>query len=258
MGQHMQTSPSASGNQARLPEIVIAGPTPRSELASLVERTFSTSWTGENSGKDDILDLEGMSGKRYRLFVNALIAGLRDARYLEIGVWAGSTFCSAIYQNSLRAVAIDNWSGFGGPRETFFSNLARFQGKSASIEIIETDFRQVDFAQLGQFNVYFYDGPHQERDQFDGLRLALPAMDERFVFIVDDWNWPAVRSGTLGAIEQLHLALEFSISVRTTLDGSHPSHSGFDAKTTDWHNGYFFAVLKKPEAPQIGEVTGKD
>jgi hypothetical protein len=98
------------------------------------------------------------------------------------------------------------------------------RGNNESIDLIESDFRQVDFAQLGQFNVYFFDGPHQERDHFDGLRLALPAMDERFVFIVDDWNWSLVRSGTLSAIDQLGLSVEFSISIRTTLDGNHPDH----------------------------------
>ena len=251
----MQAKVSTSGNQTRLPEIVLSGPHPKSELASLVERTFSTSWTSESSGKDAILELEGMSGKRYRLFVNALIAGLRDARYLEIGVWAGSTFCSAIYGNAIRAVAIDNWSEFGGPREIFFVNLARFRGENANIEIIESDFRQVEFARLGKFNVYLFDGPHQEQDHFDGLRVALPAMDERFIFIVDDWNWSSVRSGTLSAISQLGLSVEFSISVRTTLDGSHPDHDGFNAKTTDWHNGYFIAVLKKPDAALTIEIA---
>ena len=64
-----------------------------------------------------------MSGRRYRLFVNAFLSGLQDARYLEIGAWAGSTFCSAIYGHAVRAVAIDDWSEFGGLRETFFANL---------------------------------------------------------------------------------------------------------------------------------------
>ena len=36
-----------------------------------------------------------------------------DARYSEVGVWKGSTLCSAIYGNKVRALAADNWSGFG-------------------------------------------------------------------------------------------------------------------------------------------------
>lgn len=241
-----RTKASKSGNRATLPEIVLSEAQPQTELASLVERTFSTTGTSPASGKKAILDLEGMSGRRYRLFVNSLLSGLQDARYLEIGPWTGSTFCSAIYGNVLRAVAIDNWSEFGGLRETFFANLSRFRGKDAQIEIVEKDFREVDFTKLGRFNVYFFDGPHQEQDHFDGLRLALPALDERFVFIVDDWNWNSVRSGTLSAIDKCGLSVEFSISVRTTLDDTHPDHDGFNAKVTDWHNGYFIAVLKKP------------
>jgi hypothetical protein len=58
------------------------------------------------------------------------------------------------------------------------------------------DTRQVtseitkNFSVLGKFDVYFFDGPHHERDQYDGIATALPALERHFVLIVDDWNWP--------------------------------------------------------------------
>ena len=75
----------------------------------------------------DILNMEGMSGKKYRIFINNLIENIADPRYLEIGVWLGSTLCSAIYDNNVKALAIDNWSEFDGA-ETFFANISRFKG----------------------------------------------------------------------------------------------------------------------------------
>ena len=111
--------------------------------------------------------------------------------------------------------------------------------------MLDCDFREVRFADQGRFNVYLFDGPHGAIDHYDGLALALPSLDPEFVFIVDDWNWAAVRMGTSSAIKKLGLEIVHAIEVRTTTDDTHPPHSGFDAKSTDWHNGYFIAVLKK-------------
>jgi len=66
--------------------------------------------------------------------------------------------------------------------------LAKFKGKS-KVSFIERNFREVDFCHLGKFNVYLFDGPHSYKDQFDGVMLAEPALDEIFVLVVDDWNW---------------------------------------------------------------------
>jgi hypothetical protein len=192
------------------------------------------------------LDLEGMSGRRYRLFVNALNRLIPDPRYLEVGVWTGSTLCSAIAGNHVRAVGIDNWSQFGAPRERLLENLRCFSAGS-EVRLIECDFRTVPFAEQGRFNVYFFDGPHSVVGQHDGLIFALPALDPKFVLIVDDWNWVQVRTGTYSAIEELHLEVVYAIEVRTTADDTHPPHCGFEAKETDWHNGYFIAVLRKSE-----------
>ena len=198
------------------------------------------------------LALEGMSGRRYRLFINALIRLVPNPRYLEVGVWAGSTLCSAIAGNKVQAVAIDNWSQFSGTRERLLENLKQF-GAGSEVTVIERDFRELRFGDYGRFNVYLYDGPHSAADQHDGLAMALPALDSEFVLIVDDWNWAEVRTGTRSVIDQLELEVVFAIEVRTTADDTHPAHCGFEAKGTDWHNGYFIAVLRKPvESPRPG------
>ena len=94
-----------------------------------------------------------------------------------------------------------------------------------------------------KFNIYLFDGPHEERDQYDGLALAVPCLEKQFVFIVDDWNWERVRSGTFAAIQKCNLSVLFSAEIRTTLNNSHPAVAG---KDSDWHNGYYIAVLEKP------------
>lgn len=212
-------------------------------LIAEVRAAFSQARAGEGILDPAALAMRGMSGRKYRLFINNLIRSLPDPRYLEVGCFTGSTLCSAISGNSAVAVAIDNWSQFGGPKQEFLANLDCFRSADTQVRIIDGDFREVDFASLDQFNVYLFDGPHREQDHFDGIVLAQPALQERYVLIVDDWNWERVRKGTLRAIEFLSLVTRYSIQLRTTMDGSHGPAYG---PKGDWHNGYFIAVIEKP------------
>ena len=192
----------------------------------------------------EVLAIPGMSGRKYRCFINNLIEQLPGARYLEVGSWAGSTLCSAIFGNDVEALAIDNWSQFGGPSDKFFAHLSQFKG-TARVSFLEKDFRKIDYASLGlghgKFNVYLFDGPHTYNDQYDGLAIAQSALEPCYVQIVDDWNWTAVRNGTMKAISDLGLNIDFMAEIRTSLDDQHaPAPSG---AASDWHNGYFISVF---------------
>jgi hypothetical protein len=59
-----------------------------------------------------------MTGVYTRHFYNNLLT-MDDARYLEIGTWAGSSVCSAMFKNKAKVVCVDNWSQYDGPKETF-------------------------------------------------------------------------------------------------------------------------------------------
>jgi len=213
---------------------------------SLNDAFFVTGLESNNS----FYAVEGMSGKKYRYFINNLVKSLGDTSYLEVGSWAGSTMSAAIHGNKVRAVAIDNWSTLGGPKDAFFENVRSFMTPEASVLVIEGDFRAVNYEDIGTFDIYLFDGPHEEKDQYDGLRLALSALGDEFVFIVDDWNWENVRNGTLKAIKECNLEVIFSAEIRTSLDNIQPSLA---FKESDWHNGYFISVLSKtklmPESP---------
>jgi len=199
-----------------------------------------------------IYSIDGMSGKKYRYFINQLVHKNANPRYLEVGSWAGSTLCSAIHGNKVKAVAIDNWSEFGGPKEKFRQNVEAFCTPEAQVFFYEADFRAVDYGAIGEsFNIYLFDGPHEAKDQYDGLDLALKCLDNQFVFIVDDWNWDRVRAGTLAAIEKCGLNVLYAAEIRSTVNGLSPDHllpvkSWDDVKAHDWHNGYFISVLEKP------------
>lgn len=190
-----------------------------------------------------IRDMPGMSGRKYRYLINNLVESTENARYLEIGSWAGSTACSAMFGNTVRALCIDNWSEFGGPRDVFLQNMEVIKTTGTiNFDFLESDFRQVDYSDLGKFNIFLFDGPHSEADQYDGVRLAKPALDDVYTFIIDDWNWERVRLGTIKAIQSNGIEIICSIEIRTTQDNTHPEIS---QQQSDWHNGYFIAVCKK-------------
>src|SRR5271167_4709882 len=100
----------------------------RSEIPGLVRKALEQSLDGVSKLVPEILAIPGMSGRKYRYFINNLIEPFPAPRYLEVGSWAGSTLCSAIYGNDVDAVAIDNWSQFGRPSEHFLRHLSLFKG----------------------------------------------------------------------------------------------------------------------------------
>jgi hypothetical protein len=187
--------------------------------------------------------MPGMSGRKYRYLINNFIEAIEDPRYLEVGSWGGSTAIAAIYRNRLKIVCIDNWTEFGGPRDAFLDNINIVKTEGVDFALIESDFRRVDFSGIGRFNVYLFDGPHEEQDQYDGVVLAQPALDDTYLLVVDDWNRPAVRTGTYRALADTQVSVACSIEIRTTQTDEDPRGQAFHK--SEWHNGYLFAVCKK-------------
>ena len=193
-----------------------------------------------------ITTMPGMSGRLYRGMINELCRRVPNAVYLEVGSWKGSTACSALFGNDTFATCVDDWSQFDGPWSEFAENIEKLDRDAGLTQIIHKDFRQVDFAALKpKANIYLYDGPHGTEDHRDGITLALPGLSDCFVLIIDDWNWEGVREGTIQALDQNNLAVEASLTIRTGFLNRFP-HKAFE--NSNWHNGYFFAVVRKPSA----------
>ena len=176
------------------------------------------------------------------MFVNNIVRLIHVPRYQEVGSGGGSTACAALYKNSVRALCIDNWSEFGGPKDTFFSNINSVMSENIDFDFIEADFRSVDASSIGKFNIYLFDGPHEEKDQYDGLKFFEPALDPNCIFIVDDWNWDYVRRGTFNAVRDAGYNIDASYEIRTTQDNS---HAQLIRQHSDWHNGYFIGKLSR-------------
>jgi hypothetical protein len=193
-----------------------------------------------------ILSMDGMSGKKTRHLYNN-IASMPDSKYLEIGTWKGSTVCSALCNNSIYCVAIDNWTEFGGPKDEFMNNFNRYRGDS-NATFIEADCWSLgtkDFDISKKFNIYMYDGNHDENAHFRALSHFQPLLEDEFIYIVDDWNWDYVNRGTLEAINRNHFDILYKHELFTN-NKVHPEWGvpGGAGKDGDWHNGICVFVLK--------------
>ena len=212
-------------------------------LVSAVDTNVRAAYGAEIDPESGFYRIAGMSGKRYRYFLHNLIATLAPTTYLEVGAWLGAGVCAAANGNRVTSTVVDNWQGWWEQwKPYFYSTIEHFRTDEAEIRIIENDFRTVDYTTIGQHEVFMFDGPHEKQDQYDGITLALPALTDQFVLIVDDWNWPSARQGTLQAIVDNGLSPLYQHEIRTTSDDTHAVHCG---PRSDWHNGVSIWVLGK-------------
>ena len=81
-------------------------------------------------------------------------------------------------------------------------------------------------------NILFYDGDHSIHN--DILPKWDSAMDNQFVFIVDDWNWDNVRVPTLESIKKMGYKVLYKEEITGKIEDS-----------TDYWNGLGIFVLEK-------------
>ena len=235
--------------------ISIDGDFERNSYSKDIKKSFFQALAMNTKLSDEIKFMPGMSGKKYRYFINNFVSLTDNPRYLEIGSWTGSTVCSALYGNTAKAVCIDNWVTFPeeeqvrkffntkNQKKTFEINTKKVITEKIDFQFIESDFKKVNFNKLGKFNIYCYDALHDRKSQYDGIIIAQPALDNIFTIIIDDWNLKEVRKGTFDAFKDLGITIISNIEVKTTQNNTYPKfvHSHY----SDWHSGYFIAVCEK-------------
>ena len=151
-------------------------------------------------------NVEGLSSARVRHFLNNLCSQ-EGAVYLEVGVYAGSTFCAAVQNNDMvAAYANDNWSqpNLQPARDdmdlalenvtvdTFVKNLQ----ENITTDSLDFDIKVLngDSSQLGKkdfeqdVNVIFYDGDNDQLKMIEFYTQMLTFTQDVFTLVVDDAN----------------------------------------------------------------------
>jgi len=216
-------------------------------LSASLKISLERATAGESKLTVEELSRIGYSGSSFRHFLNNL-ASNPNTRYLEVGVFNGSTLFSVLKGNQVQAVAIDSWEGNESHvKADFLKTLETAQGQN-SVTILQSNCWRVNMSDvLSSFHgkratVFFYDGPHDAEDHFLSLMYYSRMVEDNFIFIVDDWQWAAVREATNIAITSLGLTVAMKVEVTTS---SYPeSFHGFDS-IHRWHNGMAAFVLEK-------------
>jgi hypothetical protein len=169
------------------------------------------------------LRIPRMSTVAVGAIVNQAVALMPESQaYLNIGVWNGFTFLSAVAGNADKTcIGVDNFCKFGGPREAFEKRFARLRSPKHHFHDMDYEeyIRNVHREQIG---VYYFDGPHTYAHQFHGLRNAEPFFAPDCVVIVDDTNGDAAQRGTLDFIAQSPNRYRMLLNQRTSRN-CHPT-----------------------------------
>lgn len=172
---------------------------------------------------NETLRLDGMSTPKVRHLINNLCA-LQDGKYLEVGSWKGSTFCSAIDNNpGLEATAVENFSQFtdgmsanGSNKEILLGNIQETLKRNAyaqraKLQLLVSDFMAIDKTKISGVNIYFYDGAHDAASQFYAFTHMNDLFEMVFIAIVDDWFCASggPKKGTLDAFAKLDYHIHY-------------------------------------------------
>jgi hypothetical protein len=131
--------------------------------------------------------------------------------YLEVGLYEGATLCAAVLRNDIRATGIEDfsWREAKLGKDTLLKNVERHRRTSTSVNLIFKSFRDVDPAEIGDVDVYFYDADHTRVSQYYGLIHFRKTFSKRVILIVDDYDNTNAQLGTEKALRRLNGELKY-------------------------------------------------
>jgi len=213
----------------------------------------------ENSGKylsnHTSTPVPGLTSSRVRHFLNN-ICSQEGAVYLEIGVFAGSTFCAAIENNDMvAAYANDTWSqpdlkperedidiDITGDMETFITNVERVSANlDFDISILEGECETLNASNFShKVNVIFYDGDNDPSVMWKFFDTMDQYTDDVFTLIIDDANSELNVKTTKEFVNQTGWNVLYE---RELLNDQEDSDM--------WWNGLYVLVLNKDDTKSV-------
>ena len=215
-------------------------------MIDAVKNALDRSRREESKLSQTVLNLPGLTSHKVKHFINNMCE-MPDTSYLEVGVYQGAMFASALEGNNIIANAVDNWSDTHNvpmkdidikaekedTKQVFLKNIRPYTG-GKSVTIVDSDSEDSLSKIPVKSNVVLYDGDHTVEAHYSFLTKYNSKIDNTFCLIIDDWNWSQVRHGTLRSIEKLGYKVLFKEEIFT--EGEDP---------TDFWNGLGIFVLNK-------------
>lgn len=213
-------------------------------------------------------ELFGFSSNRLKALLNNLCAQ-KDTKYLEIGVYKGSTIISAAYANpTLKAVGVDNYSYderepkkfapegtiWSNVQSQLKSNLARYneypeQVDVKNVKIVEEDYKTVQLED-SDFDICFFDvSPIQEDTYTAFFDNILPQLNKECVIIFSNYSNERVAD----KLDQTLLDYKSKFAI------THRAHrvSGGLSDATQYFSGVLIVSILKAAETKTTEKTPK-
>lgn len=204
-----------------------------------IERSIRKALSGESNLTESQLSVRGFSTPTMRHLFNN-ICNFKNAKYLEVGLYCGGTFCSSFNKDTI-SVGIEDFSqdfGVETVEPELKKNIQDNLDKAKAIKLIEGDCFMKDILnEKYKFDVLFYDAEHSEENQAKALPFFLDKMADKFIYIIDDTNWPQVSAGVKTGIESLGDKIE--IEHEWNLVGKSLNDDPI------WHNGVKIYLIRK-------------
>jgi predicted O-methyltransferase YrrM len=190
------------------------------------------------------LDIPGLTSPRVQTLINSLAGGIKT--YLEVGSAMGATFCAALKDNQIHAIAIDKWQEDIQPArhdlerlpinssQEFLSNVEKYQGNSR-VDILNTDIFSADVSVFSEnIELFFYDGPHDEASTKRAVEHYWPVLANECILIFDDANWMQVVEGARQGLNSVGAKVVFEKMMLNDQESY-----------KDWWNGLYIVVARK-------------
>lgn len=211
------------------------------DLIAILTYCFVQSESEDTGLPEEVLAIESQTGPGTRSLLNRLAKALQPVRYLEVGLRDAASFCAALYHSDfLNAVSVDLPLGINHPDHMLNGINQCLKWVHSNVEgsnwrVHFTDcWNLPGVALIEDANLFLFDGPHAKEDHQRALRHYYDALADRFIMVVDDWNWEDTRMGTFLGIKE---------SGCTILHEEHRSGSKWFGR---YYNGVWGAAIQKP------------
>lgn len=189
-------------------------------------------------------DIPGLTSIRVKTLLNTIAKKVNS--YMEVGCALGATFCAALQNNELNAIAIDNWAVNiqparqdleNLPNNTYFqfdANVKKYKGNS-TVKIHNEDLFKVDLTPYkNTIDMWFYDGPHDAHLTKAAVEYYADCFADEAVLIFDDANWRGVVDGARAGINAAGLTASYEKIILN--DQEDPN---------GWWNGLYVVIINK-------------
>lgn len=150
-------------------------------------------------------NIRGFGSPHTISIINTLLCDFMDPDecYLEVGTFCGRSLIAGLQNNSICAYVIDDHIPRGEDFDLageYDSNITRY-GLNERVTLFRQDYREFSDV-LPTVGLYYFDGPHERWDSYDGIKRFERFLSDRAIVMIDDCDRPGVAMDVRDIVSQ--------------------------------------------------------